>query len=215
MSGLLKNILIILLVLTIGAWIFTVAKSCKEQKPTITENHITTDADGNASDADADLEDLYDDDETDGEGDGEEDNSSETLAGETDDEGDNSDEANETGIGDDEIDEDIEDNDDDEMIDDDESSARTSRSGGSGYSSPHLVVAGSYLSEVNAKLLLKKLKREGYNDSEIVVFDLSQYHTVIAGRFSSSREAHALKRKLIHQESISEAYVHTKRPRKK
>ncbi len=207
MSGLLKNILIVLMVLAIGAWIFTVAKSCKKQDPTttITENHIT--ADGNSSETEENLDELYD--EADGEGDGE-----------TDGEMDESDDLTSESLSDEDSDEGEDEgmDEDEDLLDENEDNSGENGSAannGSNYRQPHLVVAGSYLSEVNAKILLKKLKNSGYNDAEIVVFDFSQYHTVCAGRFASSREAHALKRKLINQENVPEAYVHTKRPRKK
>ena len=44
------------------------------------------------------------------------------------------------------------------------------------------VISGSYLVKGNAENMVVKLKRMGYNNAEIVIFDLSQYHTVIAAR---------------------------------
>ncbi|HHH53169.1 MAG TPA: hypothetical protein ENK91_05890 [Bacteroidetes bacterium] len=52
----------------------------------------------------------------------------------------------------------------------------------------YLVVAGSYLVEDNARKMKKRLYNLGYN-SEIVNFDLSQYYTVIAGRYNSRSDA--------------------------
>ena len=208
MSGLLKNILIVLLILTIGAWIFTVARSCKQQDPTVVENPVENDGneDGNTE---TDLEDLYDDDENDGtEGDGEN-LDSENFDSEENTDDELADLEKELNVNE----EDDEGLDEEEALDSDDESSTDSASGSD--DQRHLVIAGSYLSEVNAKILLKQLKKSGYDDAEIVVFDFSQYHTVCAGRFSSSREAHAIKRKLINQEKIPQAYVHTKRPRKK
>lgn len=53
----------------------------------------------------------------------------------------------------------------------------------------YLVVAGNYLLEDNANKMVRKLKNLGYSGAEKVVFDLSQYHTVLAGRYSSRTEA--------------------------
>jgi len=66
--------------------------------------------------------------------------------------------------------------------------ARTSNtaaySGGS-----YLLISGNYLVKGNADEMVKKLKSLGYSAAEIVVFDRSQYHTVIASRFSSYETA--------------------------
>ncbi len=56
-----------------------------------------------------------------------------------------------------------------------------------GYGS-YFVVAGSYIVESNANKMKNKLANLGYN-SEVVVFDLSQYYTVLAGRFGTRSEA--------------------------
>ena len=78
----------------------------------------------------------------------------------------------------------------------------------SSYSGKYMLLAGSYLIEDNAQTMVKKLKKLGYSDSEIVIFNMSQYHSVCAGRFSSlssaQQESSALKRKGIDN------YVHTK-----
>ncbi len=52
----------------------------------------------------------------------------------------------------------------------------------------YLIVAGNYLVESNADAMVRKLNNLGYS-AEKVVFDLSQYHTVIAGRYSSRSTA--------------------------
>lgn len=76
------------------------------------------------------------------------------------------------------------------------------------YSGKYMVLAGSYLIEDNARAMVKKLKKLGYNDAEMVVFNMSQYHSVCAGRYSSlstaQQESGTLKRKGIDN------YVHTK-----
>ena len=53
----------------------------------------------------------------------------------------------------------------------------------------YMVIAGNYLLENNADQMVKKLRSAGYNQSEKVVFDLSQYYTVIAGKFDSRSRA--------------------------
>lgn len=54
---------------------------------------------------------------------------------------------------------------------------------------PHLVVAGNYLLEDNADKMIRDLNRKGFTSAEKVVFDLSQYYTVIAGRYANRAEA--------------------------
>lgn len=52
----------------------------------------------------------------------------------------------------------------------------------------YMVVAGSYIHPDNAKKQKNKLSNMGY-PAEVVVFDLSQYHTVLAGRYSDYASA--------------------------
>jgi cell division septation protein DedD len=59
-----------------------------------------------------------------------------------------------------------------------------------------IVVAGNYLVEGNANDMVKKLKKSGFASAEKVVFDLSEFHTVIAGRFSSNDSAKSTVEKL-------------------
>ena len=72
----------------------------------------------------------------------------------------------------------------------------------------YLVVAGSYLVKGNAEKMKKRLYDLGY-DSEIVNFNLSQYYSVLAGRYYSRKEAQntvtILKRNGI------DSYVHRKK----
>lgn len=49
----------------------------------------------------------------------------------------------------------------------------------------YLVIAGNYLVESNAREMTRKLDNLGYPSADIGVFDLSQYHTVIASRHSN------------------------------
>lgn len=55
----------------------------------------------------------------------------------------------------------------------------TSSTSGSGR---HMVIAGNFLQEGNASKMVRKLTNMGYNGAEKVVFDNSQYHSVIATR---------------------------------
>jgi len=84
----------------------------------------------------------------------------------------------------------------------------TAQNTSTSYSGKYMLLAGSYLIEDNAQTMVKKLKKLGYNDSEMVVFNMSQYHSVCAGRYTSlssaQQESSALKRKGIDN------YVHTK-----
>jgi len=72
-----------------------------------------------------------------------------------------------------------------------------------------LVVAGNYLVESNAREMVKKLKNMGFSGAEHLVFDQSQYYTVIASRSDSRNSAQSssdnLKGKGIDN------YVHTQR----
>ena len=64
------------------------------------------------------------------------------------------------------------------------------------YSGQFMVIAGNYLLENNADVMVKKLKASGYNQSEKVVFDLSQYYTVIAGSYDSRSIANSISSEL-------------------
>ena len=70
------------------------------------------------------------------------------------------------------------------------------------------VVAGNYLLEANADQMVKKLKSNGFNKAEKVIFDLSEFFTVIAGRHTSyesaSKTVSGLKAKGI------DCYIHRK-----
>jgi len=87
------------------------------------------------------------------------------------------------------------------------STSNTTKSNTS-YSGKYMLLAGSYLIEDNAQSMVKKLKKLGYADAEVVIFNMSQYHSVCAGRYSSlssaQQESGTLKRKGIDN------YVHTK-----
>jgi cell division protein FtsN len=73
----------------------------------------------------------------------------------------------------------------------------------------YFVICGSFLVKENASQMQRKLNKLGYNGAEIVVFDLSQYHSVSAGRYSdynvALQQISSLKRQGI------DAYVHRKK----
>jgi hypothetical protein len=52
-----------------------------------------------------------------------------------------------------------------------------------------MVMAGSYILESNADEMVMKLNKLGYSNAEKVVFDLSQFHSVCAGRFDDYTKA--------------------------
>ena len=60
----------------------------------------------------------------------------------------------------------------------------------------HLVIAGNFAQKVNAEQRVQELKKSGFNDAEVINFDLSEYHTVCVGRFSDVNEARKLVKKL-------------------
>ena len=69
--------------------------------------------------------------------------------------------------------------------------AAASSSGGE-----YLVIAGNYLLENNADQMVKKLNSAGYGQAQKVVFDLSQYYTVIAGSYETRTLASSISSEL-------------------
>lgn len=59
-----------------------------------------------------------------------------------------------------------------------------------------MVVAGNYLLENNASVMVRKLRSQGYTEAEKVVFDLSQYYTVVAGTYESRSIAKSISSEL-------------------
>ena len=59
-----------------------------------------------------------------------------------------------------------------------------------------VVIAGNYLLEGNADNMVRNLQSAGFRNAQKVVFDLSQYHTVIAGRYETRSEANSASGKL-------------------
>lgn len=70
----------------------------------------------------------------------------------------------------------------------------------------HLVVAGNFLERKNAEKHLKSIKDLGYVDAEILAFEISQYYTVIAGRYEDLAQARRVAKKLKDMHAI-DTYV--------
>lgn len=60
----------------------------------------------------------------------------------------------------------------------------------------YMVIAGTYRQKVNATNQVNKLRKLGYNDSEVKMFDRGSYALALVNRFSSYSDAKALVRKL-------------------
>ncbi len=229
MSGLLKWIGMIILVLCIGIWIVTVAKSCKQISDPLLENTIPDDLGSSVkeglSDAKANLDDLYEkgaeemddlkkeaieakdkiamkaedmsskvfeEDPEDIREEAEEEAKRKAIAAsrqELFEKGGNSSSDNAQSSG--------------------GSSASTSNSTGK-----YFVVTGAFLDEANAKAMVKQLKKAGYKNAEVAVFDLSQYYTVFARRYNTLNSANDLAAS-INEKLGYETYVHEKRSRYK
>lgn len=76
------------------------------------------------------------------------------------------------------------------------------------YDSKYMVLAGSYLIKSNAESMVTRLKNQGYSNAEVVVFDNSQYHSVLAARTNDYNEALQLSSQL--KRKGIDNYVHTK-----
>jgi hypothetical protein len=63
-------------------------------------------------------------------------------------------------------------------------------------SKPYFIVAGNYIDKSNADVMKRKLLKLNFNNAEVVNFDMSQYFTVIAGRYNTEYEAGNLASKL-------------------
>jgi cell division septation protein DedD len=70
---------------------------------------------------------------------------------------------------------------------------------GLGEEGDYLVIAGSYILEDNANKMVKKLRDMGFSNAGVVVFDASEYYSVVAVRHKTQDKAQlssdALKRK--------------------
>lgn len=73
-------------------------------------------------------------------------------------------------------------------------------------SSLHLVIAGNFLTRANAEERVKELQKLGYTQAEVVNFELSEYHTACAGRYSDLNEARRVSKKIKEMHNI-DTYV--------
>ncbi len=73
-------------------------------------------------------------------------------------------------------------------------------------SGKYMVIAGSFLIKDYALDMQKRLSKLGYDNSQLVVFDLSQYHSVVASRYSTYEAALKVSNEL--KRSGVDCYVH-------
>lgn len=76
-------------------------------------------------------------------------------------------------------------------------------------SGDYLVLAGSFRVRQNADVEASRIRKLGYPDAEVVLFNRGAYATVLVSRYEKKSEASALVSKLKGQKV--EAYVHLKR----
>lgn len=76
-----------------------------------------------------------------------------------------------------------------EIIEDDPVEETPRYTNTSSSSGQYMLIAGNYLVETNGNEMIKKLKNLGYGSADLAIFDNSQYHTVIASRYSDYNEA--------------------------
>ena len=208
MKSLLKFLGLAAVIVLAGLWIMTVAKSCDTNKLAGTTK-LETSASDKITEITDDVESLFE--------------------GEPEEEGLFNEEGGEPSTGEMDDDDDDHDEDDDEGADSDlqaeiaarekaGNSARRADSGSATTTSAtrnsggteYLVIGGAYITEVNAEAEVKRLKKKGYSNAEVVTFDFSQYHSVCVKRTSSRSDARAIKDKLV-KAGNAEAYVHKKR----
>ncbi|MEO1626684.1 MAG: SPOR domain-containing protein, partial [Bacteroidota bacterium] len=197
----------VLIIVALATFFFTVFKDCGNKNKTISNaadaiEEVTTDvgdAMGEAADSLAGMaDDVFDDDDVDqADADGRED--ADSRRGDTiDPENDADDGGRETVNG------------RNSGREDDVASRMDSRAGSSWN---YLVIVGSYNQERWAKAEEARLRKEGFSNMEVVVFDLSQYYTLIAGRYGSLRDARQMENKL-KAAGLNEVYVQKKRSKR-
>ncbi len=207
MKSLLKFLGFAAVIVLAGLWIMTVSKSCNKNNVAGTTK-LETSASDKITEVKDDVESLFE--------------------GEPEEEGLFNEEGDEISANENEAEgEDDEDHDEDDDEEDDEGddsdlkaeiAARQNAGNGSGSTTAtgssegmeYLVIGGAYITEANAKAEVKRLKKNGYSNAEVVTFDFSQYHSVCVKRTSSRSDARAVKNKLV-KSGNTEAYVHKKR----
>jgi len=73
----------------------------------------------------------------------------------------------------------------------------------------YFVIAGSFSSERNADRMVEKLNNMGYKGAEKIVFDFSQYYSVVSGKYDTESSARAKSLEL--KDKNINAYVHKMR----
>ncbi len=74
----------------------------------------------------------------------------------------------------------------------------------------YYVVVGAFLHEENAQAEVQKLKKRGYQEAELAVFDMSQYYSVFASR-EGSLQAAWKQRDQLRSSGYVDTYVHKRR----
>jgi len=73
----------------------------------------------------------------------------------------------------------------------------------------YYVITGSFADEVNADRMVERLKDMGYSKAEKIVFDFSQYYSVVSGKYDT--ESSARSKSLELKNKNINAYVHRMR----
>lgn len=73
----------------------------------------------------------------------------------------------------------------------------------------YLVLAGAFRQQVNAESMLRQVRKKGYTQAEISLFNRGTYAAVLVDRFPTEQEANQLVREL--KDKGIEAYVQKKR----
>jgi len=73
----------------------------------------------------------------------------------------------------------------------------------------YYVITGSFSDEANADNMVSNLKEMGYKDAQKIVFDFSQYYSVISGKYDT--ESSARSKSLELKNKNMNAYVHKMR----
>jgi len=73
----------------------------------------------------------------------------------------------------------------------------------------YFVITGSFSDEINADRMVEQLKEMGYGDAEKIVFDFSQYYSVVSGKYDT--ESSARSKSLELKNRNINAYVHKMR----
>lgn len=182
MSRLLKILLYAVVLFFLFLWVSTLVKSCGSDNTSSSTERIA-EATDESSEETYEEDDFFEDDE------GEEDEASGEDTYEEDAYEEEEDEVEQIDYT--EIDKVVEDKLNEPTKDD---RSPTSNSGNTNVtkgtsSGKYMVIAGSFLIEKNAENMRNRLNNLGYDNASLVVFDLSQYHSVVAARFSTYEAA--------------------------